>query len=161
MKISNKNIIIVCLFHSILFLNGAGATIPVTEGIVHRVAIAHPGKSVAMLSEKSLVEIQDETGISMQFYMDVESVYCDENVCKVVPVRITWNEIGQYIKYELDSGIQLEKAEGIPFTEDDYRQLHDILLDKRSIFNIVSIEDIVKKENIQGVVAVSGATLIS
>ncbi|MGA9638301.1 hypothetical protein, partial [Flavobacterium sp.] len=71
-------------------------------------------------------------GKAFQYYMDVQSVICLDHKCKVVKVRLFWDRFGFYNRYELASGVTLEKTDGIPFTDADYKKLDRILADKQS-----------------------------
>ncbi|UMB54040.1 hypothetical protein MKD41_00850 [Lutibacter sp. A64] len=94
--------------------------------------------------------------------MDVKSVICLENVCKVIPVRVYWNNLGQYLKYELNEGATLEKYEADLFEKEDYIKLHAILLNENSPFKSVQVDEILKvtDESHNEVDAVSGATAL-
>jgi len=115
-----------------------------TKEITHNIAVHHPGKGRDNIEHVELVEIQNKKGLSVEFYMDVESVICLEEVCKIVPVRIYWNNIGEYIKYELEDGVTLEKYEADFFEKEDYSKLQSILSNFNSPFKNVRVDEILK-----------------
>jgi len=159
MKIFIRNIIIVlCLL--IPALDGLGVENTVVSQKKHKVKVVDPGKSELAMQEYDLYEIGDTDGIPAEYYMDVASVNCYESVCKVVSVRIFWNNIGEYLRFELKSGVRLEKAGGKSFSKKDYKKLHHILQDRNSVFKNVSIDDLVNPVSIEGVDAVTGATML-
>lgn len=127
--------------------------------VEHTVYIDHPGKEEAV--EVLLVEVQDERGLPVSYYTDVNSVICLEEVCKVISVRLNWNNIGQYQSYELDPGQTLEKYEADLFESEDYKKLQSILKDEQSPFKELGIEEILLiSGGVDGVDAISGATII-
>ncbi|AZQ63958.1 hypothetical protein EI427_17525 [Flammeovirga pectinis] len=81
------------------------------------------------------------------YYIDVQSVLCAEKVCKVVPVRVVWNKFGEYQEFKMINGATLEKLEKnkvVPFSESDYKLLHNILSDKKSPFKNLTYGEITK-----------------
>lgn len=119
--------------------------------------IKHPGSTNKTIEHLALIENSEG-----EFYMDVPSVYCHANVCKMDTVRIFWNNIGFYKRFELDTGVKLEKGKDRLFTSQDYEKLHTILQNENSPFKEVQINDIVVvDEAIHGEVdSYSGATVL-
>ena len=130
------------------------------NNIEHKVVLHHPGEKTPV--KALLTQVKDKTGFTTEYFMDVESVICLENVCKIIPVRLYWNEIGEYQRYTLEQGATLEKYEADVFATEDYKKLHTILQNKNSPFKEVYIEDIltVKNEIADNVDAISGATAL-
>ncbi|WP_139062179.1 hypothetical protein [Ochrovirga pacifica] len=128
---------------------------------VHKVAVVHPAIDKKNPIVCYLVERQKANG-NKEFYLDVDSVNCGENVCKVVTVRMFWDEIGRYTHYELQDGEGLEKKEGAPFTSEDYKKLEWVLQNKNSELAHVFKDNLVTTDFIEhgavDVDAVSGAT---
>ncbi|UXX81086.1 hypothetical protein N7E81_08230 [Reichenbachiella carrageenanivorans] len=105
-----------------------------------------------------LVELRNTQGQTEQYYLDVESVICADQICKVVPVRLYWDLLGRYQHYELRHGVVLEKSEGQPFDQEDYDLLQTILKNPNSSFAEMTYEDITRT-NVHGEVdGYSGAT---
>jgi hypothetical protein len=130
-----------------------------SNSVEHHVFINHPGekKPIKMV----LIEVQNENGLPTEYYMDVESVICLKKVCKVIPVRLFWNNIGDYKKYELKKGATLEKYEADLFESADYDKLQHILSNSNSPFKDVSIGEILTVGGISDDIdAVSGATAL-
>ena len=98
--------------------------------IKHSISIKHPGEEGTV--EVVLIEVQNKNGLPVEYYMDVESVICLEEVCKVIPVTVFWNNIGEYKKYKLEEGATLEKYEANLFEPNDYKKIHTILQNKNS-----------------------------
>ncbi len=127
----------------------------------HKVAIIHPAIDIHKPIECFLVEeiLPNKT---KQFYLDVDSVNCGENICEVITVRMFWDELGRYVKYELEQGEGLEKKEGVPFTAQDYKKLEWVLNNKDSELKSMFKNDLVASDFVEhgnvNVDAVSGAT---
>ncbi|MGJ8743964.1 hypothetical protein [Polaribacter sp.] len=144
----------------LFFMSGSDVNLYSTKTIQHKMIVHHPGEkeSVTII----LNQVVDENGLPMSYYMDVQSVICLEQVCKVIPVRIFWNNIGEYQKYELEKGATLEKYEDALFDSEDYVKLQGILSNKESPFKEVYIDEIltVVDEHDDESDAVSGATAL-
>ncbi|WP_152286246.1 hypothetical protein [Flavicella marina] len=129
--------------------------------VKHTVIINHPGEKHPL--EITLTEVQDINGLPIQYHTNVESVICLEEVCKIIPVKIYWNAIGDFQKYELKPGATLEKYEADLFEKEDYTKLQSILGNKKSPFKEVRIDEVLTipdehgDEDIDGV---SGATAL-
>ena len=155
--------LVVVVFLALLY-NGKGAKeqlMHTKNEIEHHIKVHHPGKGQNNIEDAVLVEVKDKKGLPVSYYMDVESVICYENLCKIVPVRIFWNTIGEYQKYELSKGVALEKYEGEPYTNEDYTKTQKILLDKDSPFKSIRIDEILTTVKSHDIVdAVAGETLL-
>ncbi|TPN86231.1 hypothetical protein [Aquimarina algicola] len=130
--------------------------------IEHTFEIKHPGKGENNVETVILTEIRDENDkFPVEYYMDVESVICYENLCKIVPVRIFWNVMGEYQRYKMINGAALEKYEGEPYTKEDYEKTHQILKNINSPFKTVRIDEILTTVKSHDIVdAVAGETLL-
>ncbi|SDW30509.1 hypothetical protein SAMN05444411_101451 [Lutibacter oricola] len=146
----------------VFFQSGESSYSSEFKKIEHEITVAHPGNEDNGLEQSTLVEVRNKKGMAVEFYMNVESVICVKSVCKVVPVRIFWNNLGEYQKYELDKGVTLEKYEADLFEKQDYVKLHSILSNLDSPFKNVRIDEIltVADETHNDVDAVSGATAL-
>ena len=128
--------------------------------VIHQLRVLHPGVSLTKKVPCKLIEVQNPAGYAEAYYMDVQSVFCDDHQCKIVPVRIYWDVLGFYDRFELKPGIELEKAEGKAFTSADYKKLQIILSDKKSPLRDVYEDEIVENgQNNTDVDAMTGATV--
>ncbi len=130
--------------------------------IEHQIYVKHPGEKAEVPT--ILTEVQNQVGLPISYYADVESVICLEQVCKVIPVRLFWNNIGEYQKYELAKGKTLEKYEADLFEPQDYVKIHDIMSNPNSPFKDVYIDEILTVSHEideDEVDAVSGATALA
>lgn len=128
--------------------------------IDHVVTVEHPGEALPV--ETILTEIKNRDSITIGYAMDVKSVICLEEVCKVIPVRLYWNDIGVYQKYVLAKEATLEKYEADVFAPEDYKKLHSVLANENSPFKDVLIHEVltVVEHGDEDVDAVSGATAL-
>ncbi|QVY65630.1 hypothetical protein [Polaribacter sp. Q13] len=145
----------------LLLISGVDIPVDPYKTIQHKIEITHPGEKEAVTI--ILIQNIDENGLPISYYMDVQSVICLEKVCKIIPVRIFWNDIGEYQKYELEEGATLEKYEDAVFESQDYLKLQTILANVNSPFKDVFIDEIltvVDKHSDEDTDAVSGATAL-
>lgn len=102
------------------------------NGGVYSVAIKHPSVNGGKPIPCSLVQVMGTGGCPQEYYMDVDSVYCADKVCEIITVRIYWDALGGYLRYELPEGGRLTKKAHTPFTPADYEKLQVILSDTGS-----------------------------
>lgn len=130
--------------------------------ISHAVTFKHKGSKTGKDEQNTLFETASNAEHQYQqtFYMDVVSVYCGEDICKVDPVRLHWNAIGFYSHFSLKNGVELEKSFGDDFTEHDYKKLNLILKNKNSALASLHKEELVREiPSGNAIDALSGATV--
>lgn len=127
----------------------------------YKINVSHPAFEEEKNQEYVLNERVEEDG-SLIYCLDVESVICIDHICKIVPVRMYWNHLGQYKHFLLEEGIILEKGKGEPFSDGDYLMLHSILEDQNSPYRNVTYSQITKEKVLgEGELdAISGATAV-
>ncbi len=128
--------------------------------VKHSIKVIHKGISETNPVACTLIEIQDKEGKPEEFYMDVESVVCGDNQCRIDMVRIYWDKLGRYNRFELPDGIDLEKAAGENFSSSDYEKLDAILKNENSSLQDVYKNEIVGTIGSEGADAMSGATIL-
>ena len=150
-----------CLLACLPFFAPRGEEIKgYTQKIIrHKVLLIHPGISLRDPVEMTLVEKQIGQQPLSHFYMDVASVVCGDEHCRIDSVRIHWNELGEFEYLELPSGVALEKEEGRLFSAEDYKRLDTILHDSRSPLRDVYKWEIVGAQASEGVDAITSATI--
>ncbi len=131
-----------------------------THEIKHQIKVIHKGISVTEPTECLLVEVQDKQSEPLEFYMDVESVVCGDNQCRIDLVRIYWDKFGRYDRLQLPDGVALEKAGGELFSASDYDKLETILKDENSSLQEVYKNEIVGTIGGEGIDAMTGATIL-
>lgn len=158
--ISQLKIILLFLFPLLFCFQPIGLSHLSEKEKLHHIIIKHPGEKEAI--EVTLIEIQNKNGHTVRYKMDVKSVICLEEVCKVIPVTLFWNAVGEYQAYKLQEGATLEKYEDDLFESVDYEKLDLILKTSNSPFKDVFIEEILTvSTDIEGDIdAFSGETIL-
>ncbi len=96
------------------------------------VEVAHPALNGGSPLRRSLMVDRDAKGRPHQYALDVDSVSCGESVCDIVKVRLFWDALGGYLRYELPGGGTLTRQGHAAFTPADHEKLHLILADPDS-----------------------------
>lgn len=58
---------------------------------------------------------------------------CNDTLCQIVQIKIFWDLIGDYIRFDTLPGYPLTKYDHLPFTPEDYNKLQATLKDGNSI----------------------------
>lgn len=111
----------------------------------------------------NVVQVFDAKG-DPRYFMDVSlPVFADTK--ETVTVRLHFDPLGNYERYELPSGGRLTKRGRIPFSPDDHKKLHEILSDPNSPLKSVNWDQITmpKSSGAAGdkVDGISGATVLT
>lgn len=89
-----------------------------------------------------VTQVLDSDGEPREYVMDVESVSCVETTCKSVTVRLHFDVLGSYQRYELPSGGNLTRTGGKPFSRADHEKLQQILADPYSQLKSIALDEI-------------------
>jgi hypothetical protein len=112
-----------------------------------------------------VVQTLDSQGDPRGYFMDVESVVCADAKCEIVTVRIHFDLLGDYERYELPAGGNLTKSGHKPFSAADHAKLHQILADPYSQLKSVGWDQITIPSSPatpgDGTDGISGATTLS
>ncbi len=159
----NTCILLITLLPAVALLWGKESRAAAKRGAgvagAHAVAIAHPAQEGSAPARRELVAVPDAAGEPQEYSMDVDSVICGDGTCKTITVRIVWDAIGDYKRYELPEGGHLTKKGNKPFSAADNARLHSLLADPNSALKNLRPKQIaVPGQTILGVDAVSGAT---
>jgi hypothetical protein len=125
----------------------------------HTVELIHPGISETDPVERTLVHVQRRNSKPDEFYIDVDSVFCKDTVCRVIKIRLYWDELGFYDRLSRKRGTIIEKGNGEPFTEEDYHKLDVVLANRATTVWDLDLRTIGLLQLGEGVDAVSGATV--
>ena len=135
------------------------------DTISHHITFAHKA-SKSPLPEtgvlyQQVVESKDDESVHWQFYLDVRSVFCGDDVCRVDPVRLFWDELGFFSHFTLKEGVTLEKGDGLDFAPQDYPKLQQILANRYSGLSELHKDELVREQSGgNGADALSGATVV-
>lgn len=132
------------------------------KGISRRVNLEGSGNMGAMPCD--VVQVFDSNG-DPRYFMDVGSVVCGDTKCEIVTVRLHFDPLGNYDRYELPSGGNLTKRGHQPFSPDDHQKLQAILSDPYSQLKSIAWDQITRPKSSQAtrdkVDAISAPTVLS
>lgn len=97
-------------------------------------------------TNKKLVATQTVEGEPLEYAVDVRSVYCLDDECEIITVRLYWNALGVYQRYEIPAGKNLTKNEHTRFSREDHRTLHALLQDSQSLVQYVQPNELLEAE---------------
>lgn len=103
----------------------------------------------------------DSLALETLYETKVKMAVCDDKLCAILELNISWDPAGNYAKFDTLTGKPLTKFDHQRFSGADYLKLDQILRDRNSMLRILDIADLVDK-NIRiratTVDAVTGAT---
>jgi len=108
----------------------------------HSLNITHPAIPESSRMPSQLIQVQDDQGNPQEYHMNVDSVVCGDEECEIIKVRIWWDVLGGYERYELPQGANLTKMGHVPFTPEDHKKLHAILSDPTSALAQYPVEEL-------------------
>ncbi|TYA89219.1 hypothetical protein [Seonamhaeicola marinus] len=153
--------VLLIIFSFMSFLIGTKNQCSYIKTKSYQVTINHPGENHPIAL--TLNQVLDSNEVALEYYADVKSVICLEEVCKIISVRIFWNNLGEYLRFSLEKGATLEKYKADFFELDDYVKLQHILSNIHSPFRDVLYHEILIRPDEHGtedIDAVSGATAL-
>lgn len=103
----------------------------------------------------------DSNGLPSVFFQDIFTPVCLDNVCKPVRIKLFWDLLGNYIKYEVPVDEPLTKLDHQEFTPEDHEKLQQILENEESLLKQVKMEELMDSTTQRlsdSVDAVTGAT---
>ncbi len=177
-----KNQFVICLLQVAVLLlcvtaSAQKAPVRAEATLAHQVALRHPGITSTKPKTYTLYQIRNQKGFPTGYTMVVDSVICMEKTCQVINVKMVWDAMGGYLRYELEKGKVLEKGvlldkskalpdkaafyKGVPFTDADYSKLDQILRDGRSILSTQKLSDMSVVGGNANIDGVTGATPIA
>ncbi|MFC1765019.1 hypothetical protein ACFL6U_23480 [Planctomycetota bacterium] len=104
--------------------------------------VVHLIKDKQPIGENRLYEYIDDKNITQCFGREIFTGVCNDGSCKPVRLRLYWDAIGDFLKYELPEGEGLEKNESDVFTKKDYKKLTEVLQNPVSVLNNYKIDEL-------------------
>ncbi|MDM8173053.1 hypothetical protein QT327_01600 [Olivibacter sp. 47] len=108
-----------------------------------------------------LVLVFDAGKQPVYYFRDIFTPVCLDNVCKPVRIKLFWDLLGNYLRYEVPKAEPLTKLDHKEFTPEDHSKLQEILSNENSLLKDFKMEDLVDSTS-QGlsdsVDAITGAT---
>lgn len=97
-------------------------------------------------------------GLLQGYSRDISTGVCIDGECRRLSITLFWTATGRYWGFVLPKGEFLSKTEHVPFKEEDYRRLHEILANPNSVLQQYRMDELMteKKEEVDGI---SAATL--
>lgn len=108
-----------------------------------------------------LVLVYDRENDPAYFFRDVFTPVCLDSVCKPVRIKLFWDLLGNYLRYEVPADEPLTKLDHEEFTPEDHARLQAILSNENSLLKDFKLEDLVDARTqhlSDSVDAVTGAT---
>jgi len=141
---------------------GAAPTSNAAKGLSRRVNLAGPGNTGAISC--NVVQVFDSKG-DPRYFMDVGSVASADTKFEIVTVRLHFDPLGNYERYELPSGGRLTKRGHRPFSPDDHKKLHQLLSDPNSQLKTIKWDQITMPKSSASagdkVDGITGATVLT
>lgn len=106
----------------------------------------------------TLAVYRTHRGILQGYSRDIGTGVCIDGECRRLSITLFWTATGRYWGFVLPEGEFLSKTEHVPFKEQDYRRLHEILANPNSVLQQYRMDELMteKKEEVDGI---SAATL--
>ncbi|MDF7825315.1 hypothetical protein P4B35_14920 [Pontiellaceae bacterium B12227] len=126
--------------------------------------VFHPGATSAEPIPVAIFQTLEPSGSIREYYIDTDSVICGDGQCEIITVRLVWDPLGEFLRYEFPMGGNLTKRGHEQFTQEDHKKMLSILQDPASLLRDVAAKDVVHPgvaqtgDEIDGT---SGATLLS
>lgn len=102
---------------------------------------SHPDSTTRTLTVRQTID-----GEPIEYAMDVRSVACLDTECRIITVRLFWDPLGAYTRYELPPGSNLTKNDHVVFNRDDHRRLHRLLSDPQSLVERVDPQELLEAQ---------------
>lgn len=97
-----------------------------------------------------LVEKKDLSNNTLWYRAEIETEVCREGLCELAKINLYWDEVGNYLKFDLPESKELTKWDHIPFNSKDYQKLNDILGNPNSKlrdYTFNEINDVIESGN--------------
>jgi len=108
-----------------------------------------------------LVLVYDSAQFPAYFFRDIFTPVCLDSVCKPVRIKLFWDLLGNYLRYEVPPDEPLTKLNHEEFNPEDYERLQAILSNEQSLLKDFKMEELVDRNTQKlsdSVDAVTGAT---
>jgi hypothetical protein len=144
----------------VIILSGFSETYPQEHlsGIFSKEVALLPGKDSVFLNPVYFTNSVDD---QMYYVCILKTPVCNDTLCQMVQIKIFWDLIGDYIRYDTLPGYPLTKNDHLPFTVVDYNKLQTTLKDGNSILGRKSENELLdhnRKRYSEKIDAVTGAT---
>lgn len=76
-----------------------------------------------------LYQYLSKEGFPVYYSRNVHTGVCYDNQCRLLDITLYWNPSGRYLGFELPENEFLSKDDHVPFTEEEYNRLNNLLSD--------------------------------
>lgn len=114
------------------------------------------------IGKQEIIALLNKANEPVLYTSNVVTPVCADGECKLMNIKLYWTLLGEYAGFDRYSEFPLTKHDHNEFTLDDYKKLHELLIDDKSILGKRSIDSLVEKpmmRNVNGTDAISGATI--
>ncbi|MDP6524973.1 MAG: hypothetical protein QGH15_12195 [Kiritimatiellia bacterium] len=152
--------IILYLFPTCLVLFGAaGESFGDSSTVVsNSVRLSHPAIEGKKPIDYTLYRNRNADAMKDGYFMDVDSVICEDGQCAFLTGSMHWDLIGRYRRYSLEPGKDLTKEKHHRFAPEDYIQLDRLLRNRDSLLRDHPFKDLTKPGKKQDIHGITGAT---
>ena len=105
-----------------------------------------------------LLVYENKEGLVHSYSREINTGVCIDGACRRLSMTLYWTVTGRYFGFVLPKGEFLSKTEHVPFREEDYHRLEEILANPYSVLGQYRIEELVSGPE-EGVDGVTAATL--
>lgn len=103
--------------------------------------------------------IRDKYGLPDSYQAYIKSPVCEKDKCYEIEITMQWDLIGRFREYDTLSGKGLTKLDHIPFTDQDYKKLEQLLKDPNSPIGDYRKEELIRDTRKSELDGFTGATI--
>ena len=108
----------------------------------------------------SIYLLWSKENMPLAYSCNIQTEVCSDKECLLLNIELFWESTGAFLGFKLPPGLPLTKKDHLPFSEEEYSKLSQILADQYSVLSNYKMEDLVVSEQLpKGVDAVSSATV--
>jgi len=158
-----SGLLLFCILLSACKMPNHSETTKPSKTIPYEILVFHPSISTAESAEQTIFQSLEKSGYIIEYYLDIPSVICGGDLCEIITVRLFWNTLGHFQRYEFPTGGNLTKIGHKTFTKADHEKLQSILCDADSGLKQINPNHVVApgKPPAEEIDCTSGATILS
>jgi hypothetical protein len=111
------------------------------------------------LSCDTIFESVSSDGLPVSYFRNIRTGVCVAGKCRLISIRLYWNVTGRYLGFELPNGEFLSKTEHVPFINQEYDKLNQLLADPDSKLAHYAIGDLAPEAHNGKVDGITSATI--
>lgn len=103
--------------------------------------------------------VRDKDGLPDSYIAYIKSPVCEKDKCYEIEINMQWDLIGRFQEYDTLSGKGLTKLDHIPFNDQDYQKLSQLLKDPNSPIGAYRKEELILDTRRSEIDGFTGATI--